>query len=63
MDAGVRQAYLQSAEPVNSQIYIEIFVPKFESLALKCLQLVNSLYGLFVSGDIWHKTQYDHHRR
>ncbi len=52
----VRQAYLQSAEPLARDIFIEKPVPEFELAPEQCLQLLKPLYGLCESGDLWHKT-------
>lgn len=58
----VRQAYLQSAEPLAREIFIDKPVPEFELEPHQCLQLMKPLYGLCESGDMWHRTLDDHHR-
>ena len=60
--ADVRQAYLQSAEPLMREIFIKDPVPKFELDGPQCLQLLRPLYGLCESGDLWHTTLDAHHR-
>eukprot|EP00737_Agarophyton_chilense_P000247 gb/GEZJ01000282.1/.p1 GENE.gb/GEZJ01000282.1/~~gb/GEZJ01000282.1/.p1 ORF type:complete len:768 (+),score=79.54 gb/GEZJ01000282.1/:1785-4088(+) len=59
----IRQAYLQSAEPLVRQIFIKDTVPEFELNPGQCLQLLKPLYGLCESGDLWYKTMDDHHRK
>ena len=58
----VKQAYLQSSEPISREIFIEKVVPEFELEPHQCLQLVKPLYGLCESGDLWHQTLDTHHR-
>ena len=59
----VRQAYLQSAEPLSRAIYIDPPSPKFSLAPEECLQLMKPLYGLCKSGDLWHATLDRHHRQ
>ena len=59
----VRQAYLQSAEPLSRFIYIDPPSPEFALAPEQCLQLTNPLYGLCESGDLWHATLDRHHRQ
>lgn len=58
----VRQAYLQSAEPLARDIFIAHPVPEFELEPSQCLKLLKHLYGLCESGDLWHETLDKHHR-
>eukprot|EP00171_Calliarthron_tuberculosum_P023641 IDg23641t1 len=58
----VRQAYLQSAEPLSRDIFIKTPPMEFELESHQCLQLLKPLYGLCESGDLWHKTLDEHHR-
>lgn len=58
----VRQAYLQSAQPLTRDIFIDKPVPEFELQPSQCLQLLKPLYGLCESGDHWHETLDKHHR-
>ena len=60
--ADVRQAYLQSAEPLMRDIFIKDPVPEFELDASQCLQILRTLCGLCESGDLWHATLDAHHR-
>ena len=59
----VRQAYIQSAEPLMRDIFIRNPVPEFALDPHQCLQLLKPLYGLCESGDLWHKALDDHHRK
>lgn len=61
--ADVRQAYLQSSEALSRDIFITKPVAEFELQPEECLKLLKPLYGLCDSGDLWHKTLDDHHRR
>ena len=58
----VRQAYLQSSEPLQREIFIGMNRAGFELEPHECLQLLKPLYGLCESGDLWHKTLVEHHR-
>lgn len=57
----IRQAYLQSAEPLTRDIFIKKSVPEFELDPSQCLKLLKPLYGLCESGDMWHATLDNHH--
>ena len=59
----VRQAYLQSAEPLAREVFISKPVPEFELDPSQCLQLLKPLYGLCESGDLWHNTFDRHHKK
>lgn len=59
----VRQAYLQSSEPLQRDLFITRPVPEFELKGSECLKLLKPLYGLCDSGDLWHKTLDEHHRK
>jgi len=59
----VRQAYLQSSHTLSREVFIRNPVAEFELNPEQCLQLLKPLYGLCESGDLWHKTLDDHHRR
>ena len=58
----VRQAYIQSADPLSRELFITKPVPEFELQPEHCLKLLKPLYGLCDSGDLWHKTLDEHHR-
>ena len=58
----VRQAYLQSAEPLARDVFIAKLVPEFELDPSQCLKRLKPLYGLCESGDLWHQTLDRHHR-
>ena len=59
--SGVRQAYLQSAEPLIRDFFIKRPVLEFEPDPSKCLKLLKPLYVLCESGDMWHATLDNHH--
>ena len=61
--ADVRQAYLQSSEPLLRDVFIKDPVPEFELDPSHCLKLLRPLYRLCESGDLWHATLDNHHRR
>ena len=54
-NSDVTQAYLQSSEPRIRDIFISRPVPEFELEPHQCLKLLTPLYGLYESGDLWHK--------
>ena len=58
----VTQAYLQSAKPLNREVYIRNPPPEFELADDEALVLLRALYGLGESGDLWHETLDEHHR-
>lgn len=58
----VRQAYLQSDEPLGRQVFILEVPDEFNLKPTQCLQLLKPLYGLSESGDLWHATLDRHHR-
>jgi len=58
----VKQAYLQSSEPLSREIFIGKPAPEFELDQTQCLKLLKPLYGLCESGDLWHATLDLHHR-
>ena len=60
--ADVRQAYLQSVEPLSRELFITKPVPEFELQPKQYLKLLKPLYGLCDSRDLWHKTLDEHHR-
>ena len=57
----VRQAYLQSSEPLQRDIFIRKPVAEFELESYEFLELLKPQYGLCESGDLWHKTLDEHH--
>ena len=57
----VRQAYLQSTEPLSRAIIINRLFLDFLLDLEQCLQLLKPLYGLFESGDLRHPTLDRHH--
>ena len=57
----VRQAYLQSAEPLARDIFITKQILEFELDPSQCLNLLKPLYGPCDSGDMWHATLDKHH--
>ena len=59
----VTQAYLQSILPLSREIFIKNAAPEFELDPDQCLQLLKPLYGLCESGDLWHATMDEHHRK
>ena len=44
-------------------IFVRDPVPEFELDPSQCLQLLKPLYGLCESGDLWHRTLDEHHKR
>lgn len=58
----VRQAYLQSTDPLARDVFIARPVPEFELDPSQFLQILKPLYGLCESGDLWHETLDRHHR-
>ena len=58
----VRQAYLQSAEPLARDIFIRKLLAEFELDPSQCLKLLKPLCGLCESEDLWHKTLAKRHR-
>lgn len=60
--ADVRQAYIQSAEPLSRELFITNPVLEFELQLEQCFKQLKSPYGLCDSGDHWHKTLDEHHR-
>ena len=44
-------------------IFIRDPIPEFELDPSQCLQLLKPLYGLCESGDLWHRTLDEHHKR
>lgn len=58
----VRQAYLQSSEPLARDIFICKPVPELELEKSQGLHLLKPLHGLCESGDLWHATLDRHHR-
>ena len=58
----VKQAYLQSSEPISREIFIQKPAAEFGLQPHQCLQLIKPLYGLCESGDLWHQTMDQHHR-
>ena len=60
--SGVRQAYLQSAEPLDRDIFIRSPVQEFELNPSQYLKLLKPLSSLCESGDLWHETLAKHHR-
>lgn len=51
----VRQAYLQSAEPLSRNVFTSKPVSEFDLKPSECLQLLKPLYGFCESGDLWHQ--------
>lgn len=49
----MRQAYLQSAEPLAREIFIHTYLEEYKLDASQCLKLLKELYGLCESGDLW----------
>eukprot|EP00171_Calliarthron_tuberculosum_P022145 IDg22145t1 len=58
----VTQAYLQSAIPLQRDVFITRPPPEFELDPSQCLKIMKPLYGLCDSGDLWHRTMDEHHR-
>lgn len=61
--ADVRQAYLQTEEPLGRDVFIRNVPPEFNLKPDEAIQLVKPLYGLSESGDLWHATLDRHHRK
>ncbi len=57
----VRQAYLQSTEPLSREIYIRNPAPEFLLEDRQALKVLKPLYALCDSGDLWHSTLDHHH--
>ena len=57
----VSQAYLQSAIPLSRDLFLSSTVPELELDATQCLQIIQPLYGLSESGDLWYHTLQQHH--
>ncbi len=60
--AYITQAYLQSVDPLLSDIYITKEISKFELNCKQWLMLLKPLYGLGEVGDLWASTVDKHHR-
>lgn len=60
--SGIRQAHLQTREPLGRDIRITKPVPEFSIHLEQCLKLLKSLYELWDSRDLWHSTLDEHHR-
>lgn len=54
--ADVRQAYLQSEDPLSQNIFIEDVAPEFERPTDQDVRLLKPLYGSSESGDLWFNT-------
>lgn len=52
----VRQAYLQSAEPLTREIIIDKPVNEFDLRNNRCSQQIKPFHGLFWSEDLRHET-------
>lgn len=59
----VIQAYLQSAEPLIRETFIENPVPEFQLSPDQCVPLFKPLYGLREVSDLWFKTFDQHHQK
>lgn len=58
-----RQVYLQSSEVLSRSIFIKDIQLKFDFNSKECLQSLKRLYGLSESGDLWHRSFDNHHRK
>lgn len=63
LNSDVRQAYLQSAEPLKRDVLINKPIPEFELPPKQCLPLLKPLYGFRESTDLWFTTLDEHHRK
>lgn len=59
----MREAYLQSSELFDREIFLEKPLPEFKLRTNACLQLMKLSYGLCESEDLWHTTLDRHHRK
>lgn len=59
----VKHAYIQSESNISRDIYIKKATTEFELEPNQCLKLLKPLYGLCESGDLWHQTFADHHKK
>jgi hypothetical protein len=57
----ISQAYLQSANDIDRDIFVDNPAPEFALSPDQCLQLIRPLYGLGDANEMWYLTLHTHH--